>query len=234
MRRAPTPAANRSVPRPGPDRASKRPRSRRCARSVTEYADVVAELLPQPVLAAIITQHTPGTEPDPPPKPGDDEKASLGLVIALFLVVIVVWLVEVLGSALLNGLRWLLLGRGAKGERTSTASRVRHGADTGRKVLLAVTPTRLYLFEVVDSFLDRLSGTQRPAEQRLRFLYCIDRSAIRSARVTWYRLNPVRLVIDFTDGSWTSFANWRYMRRRHAQEFAEVLNRGVVAHRERP
>ncbi|MEE3919278.1 hypothetical protein V2I01_15795 [Micromonospora sp. BRA006-A] len=31
------------------------------------------------------------------------------------------------------------------------------------------------------------------------------RSGVASARVGWHRLNPKRLRIDFTDGSWLSF-----------------------------
>lgn len=195
------------------------------------YRDVLPELVPdEPVLEAVLTAHTPGTEPEPPP--GPDEKVLRGVMVVVVVLALLTEpprLLDAAGWFARRLLQWLFLGCGARGDRTSTAARVRHLRREHEKLLLAVTPTSLYVIDAPDPFPARRRWRTRcrPDEQRPRLLCRLDRSEIRNARVTWYRLNPGRLVVHFTDGSWTSFADSGNMGRRRAKAFAAVLNHVV-------
>ncbi|MEV4384444.1 hypothetical protein AB0J68_01745 [Micromonospora sp. NPDC049580] len=59
------------------------------------------------------------------------------------------------------------------------------------------------------SYQARLTDLVEPDELRAaaetRIVWSVPRPAVADARVGWHRLNPKRLRIEFTDGSWLAF-----------------------------
>ncbi|MEU2613050.1 hypothetical protein ABZ570_15935 [Micromonospora sp. NPDC007271] len=112
------------------------------------------------------------------------------------------------GDRLVDRMLWGVAGRGAPG---SAASRLHHALHPPRPdlavrdTLLAVTDGRL--LACVSGPMKLLSS--REDDDRsvagTGIAWSAARAEVASARVGWHRLNPKRLRIDFTDGSWLAF-----------------------------
>ncbi|MEV4508546.1 hypothetical protein AB0K00_06265 [Dactylosporangium sp. NPDC049525] len=185
------------------------------------YAAPLAELAPgERVLAAVVTNAPMGLDPPLPPDGGDHPAtagSAAGSVAATIL------------SPPKPGqgfFWWLLFGRSAAGAPTSTAAASRRACLGHHPLMLVVTDTRLRLYEPRDGayFVDDAGNAAKPATERLLPLWDTPRSAVRSARVGWHRLHRNRLTIEFTDGSWASFASLFQMGRRKASTIVAALN----------
>ncbi|MEV0562953.1 hypothetical protein [Dactylosporangium sp. NPDC050588] len=186
------------------------------------YAEALAELAPgERVLAAVVAKAPLGLGPPLPPD-GDDSPVTAGSAAGA------------VAGAILSPPKpgqgffwWLVFGRSAAGAATSTAAAC-HAATlgTGGPLLLVVTDARLRLYEPLDQahFIDEPKYHTRPATERLRPVWDVPRAGVRSARVGWHRLSPSRLTIEFTDGSWASFAGLLTMGRRKAAPVVAALN----------
>lgn len=184
------------------------------------YADALAELAPgERVLAAVVANAPLGVDPPLPPV-GDDGPATAGTVAGA--------VAGAIPSPPKPGqgfFWWLLFGRSGRGAATSTAAACRKATLGHNPLLLVVTDARLRLYEPRDQayFIDEPSLHGRPAGERLLALWDAPRSEVRSARAGWHRLHPGRLTVEFTDGSWVSFASLLHLSRRKARTVVTAL-----------
>ncbi|WP_174526756.1 hypothetical protein [Micromonospora maritima] len=177
----------------------------------TSYRDRIDRLVEpgERVLAHAKAGPAHGAQPAPPPDPATPEtpagRVHVGAVVSNLISPLVAW---DRGDRLVDRLVWGVAGRGAAG---STASRLCHALNPPnpelavRDVVLAVTDRRLLAclsgpMRVLSSREDDERAVARTAVVR-----SVPRAEVASARVGWHRLNPKRLRVDFTDGSWLAF-----------------------------
>ena len=177
-----------------------------------KYADGVARLLTpgERLLAVAEARMAYGLAP-PEPQGADKSETSsakgpgfLGVLLNLISPTVAFSA----GDRLVDLIVYGVAGRGAPG---SYASQMRYSGwhrttrERGlRLTMLAVTDQRLLLCRTgpVKVWSDREDDQ---AVAGMEMLWSAPRAAVAGARVGWHRLNPKRLRIDFTDGSWLSF-----------------------------
>ncbi|WP_406074302.1 hypothetical protein [Micromonospora sp. NBC_01638] len=101
-----------------------------------------------------------------------------------------------------------IAGRGAPGSAASTLQHSRRPvppATTLDDTILAVTDRRLLVCASGPVKLWSSKADDERAVAETRVVWSAPRAAVADARVGWHRLNPKRLRIEFTDGSWLSF-----------------------------
>ena len=172
------------------------------------YAEGLARLLdPDEQLRALAQARTgmgqSPADPQPPKPPSGGGPGFLGVVL------------NVLGPIISFGrlddaATRLFLGVGGQGEPGSAASLLHHAATAGkvtdlRESVLAVTDRRLVLATTGRMTLTSSQAEDDRARGDLEIRFALPRAAVARAHVGWYRLNPRRLRIDFTDGSWLAF-----------------------------
>lgn len=78
-------------------------------------------------------------------------------------------------------------------------------ATTTRDTILAVTDGRLLVCVSGPMKLWSSRADDERAAAETRIVWSAARTTVAAARVGWHRLNPKRLRIEFTDGSWLAF-----------------------------
>ncbi|MEU8296178.1 hypothetical protein AB0C04_02675 [Micromonospora sp. NPDC048909] len=176
----------------------------------TSYRDRIGQLAEpgERVLAYAKAEAANGVTPAPPPAPAAPAapgRVTVGSALLNVLVPLVTWAP---GDRLVDRIAWGVAGRGVPG---SAASRLHHAlrsprpVGTVRDVLLAATDRRLLVCLTGPV---KLLSTREDDERSLaetRIAWSASRAEVASARVGWHRLNPKRLRLDFTDGSWLAF-----------------------------
>ncbi|OKI73863.1 hypothetical protein [Micromonospora sp. CB01531] len=176
----------------------------------TRYRDRIGQLADpgERVLASAKAEVANGATPPPPPEPAAPEtagRATVGSVLLNVLAPLATW---DRGDRLVDVIAWGIAGRGAPG---SAASRLHRAVNPLRPdgrlrhTLLAVTDRRLLVCLTGPV---KLLANQADEERSLAetgVAWSASRADVASARVGWHRLNPKRLRIDFTDGSWLAF-----------------------------
>ncbi|MFI0791686.1 hypothetical protein ACH4OY_03130 [Micromonospora rubida] len=176
------------------------------------YAEGVSRLLTpgERLLAVTRADVAAGvTAPEPPAGPDADAGAGAGGgpgPLGILLNVLSPLVVFATGDRLVDRVLYGVAGRGVPGSAASRLAladrqvatrpglRERVLAATDRRLLLCVTgPTSIW------------SGNSDPSAAELEVAWSVPRAAVAVARVGWHRLNPKRLRIDFTDGSWAAF-----------------------------
>ncbi|WP_174534997.1 hypothetical protein [Micromonospora chalcea] len=176
----------------------------------TRYRDPIDRLVEpgERVLAHAKADVGQGLAPAPPPEPestAEPGRRTVGSVLLNILLPLATW---DRGDRLVDLIGWGIAGRGQPGSAASRLHRALRPARPDlqvRETLLAVTDRRLLVCRTGGVKL--LAG--REAEERAlaetSVAWSAARAEVASARVGWHRLNPKRLRIDFTDGSWLSF-----------------------------
>ncbi|MFU8872187.1 hypothetical protein [Micromonospora sp. SL4-19] len=160
------------------------------------------------VLAHALAEVGGGLTPPPPPDdvaPDAPGRRTVASVLLNLLVPLATWHG---GDRLVDLIGWGTAGRGAPGSAASRLHRALNPARPDGKVrhtLLAVTDRRLLVCVTgaVKVLSNREDDERALAETRVA--WSAPRAEVASARVGWHRLNPKRLRIDFTDGSWLAF-----------------------------
>ncbi|SBT50750.1 hypothetical protein [Micromonospora auratinigra] len=174
------------------------------------YLDPLARLVEpgERVLAYAQAEVGGGVTPPPPPAPattGAPDRVTVTSVLLNLLLPLATW---ERGDRLVDLVGWGIAGRGASG---SAASRLHEAVSPARPdgklrhTVLAVTDRRL--LACVTGPVKLLSGAADDERSLAgtRVAWAASRAEVASARVGWHRLNPKRLRIDFTDGSWLAF-----------------------------
>ncbi|MEH0982135.1 hypothetical protein [Micromonospora sp. CPCC 205556] len=172
------------------------------------YAEGVTRLLPAGERLRVVAEANVGlglTPQDPPqpdrPEPGGGGPGLLGGLLNLLSPNITLGRADAFAQ-------WLFFGVGGRGAPGTEASLLHHALVTGvkgpglRRAVLAVTDQRLLLGATARTGLTSSLAEDERAMADIELLRAVPRSAVARARVGWYRLNPKRLRIDFTDGSW--------------------------------
>ncbi len=175
------------------------------------YLDRIGQLVEpgEQVLAYAKADAAKGAPPVAPPDAAEPEapagRVSVGAVLLNLISPLISW---GWGDRLVDRVAWGVAGRGGAG---SAASRLHHALHPRRPdlavrdTLLAVTDRRLL---VCVSGPMKLLSSRADDERALAetgIAWSASRAEVASARVGWHRLNPKRLRIDFTDGSWLAF-----------------------------
>ncbi|QLQ38882.1 hypothetical protein [Micromonospora robiginosa] len=176
----------------------------------TRYREAIGRLVEpgERVLAQAKADVGGGLTPPPPPEPAPTAgpgRRTVGSVLLNVLLPLATW---ERGDRLVDLVGWGIAGRGAPGSAASRLHRAvsASGPDVQvRETLLAVTDRRLLVCRTGGVKL--LGG--RDAEERAlaetEVVWAVARAEVASARVGWHRLNPKRLRLTFTDGSWLAF-----------------------------
>ncbi|MER7455570.1 hypothetical protein [Micromonospora sp. NPDC126480] len=173
------------------------------------YAEGLARLLDPGEQLRALAQAREGmgagpADPQPPQPPADGGGPGfLGVVLNVLGPIITFGRLDDAVTRLFFGVS----GRGGPG---SAASLLRHALTVGkvtdlRESVLAVTDKRLLLATTGRMTLTSGAAADDRARSDLEVRFALPRAAVAGARVGWYRLNPRRLRIDFTDGSWLAF-----------------------------
>jgi hypothetical protein len=175
------------------------------------YLDRIGQLVEpgERVLAYAKADAANGAVPPPPPVAATPQaprgRVSVGSVLLNLISPLVGW---AWGDRLVDRVIWGIAGRGASG---SAASRLRHALDRPapdlavREIVLVATDRRLL---VCVSGPVKLLSSRQDQERSVAetgIAWSASRAEVASARVGWHRLNPKRLRLDFTDGSWLAF-----------------------------
>jgi hypothetical protein len=177
----------------------------------TGYRDRIGQLVEpgEQVLAYAKTGAAQGATPPPPPDAARPEAPAGGVSAGAVLLNLISPLIgSERGDRLVDRVVWGVAGRGAPG---SAASRLHHALRPPkpdlavRDTLLVATDRRLLVcvsgpMKVLAS---RKDDERAVAETGIA--WSAPRAEVASARVGWHRLNPKRLRLDFTDGSWLAF-----------------------------
>ncbi|MFF5054075.1 hypothetical protein ACFY1S_12925 [Micromonospora sp. NPDC000663] len=161
------------------------------------------------VLAVAKTGIAQGSLPADPPDPQRPEPSRPGGVVASALLNLISPLVSFpAGDRLVDRITHGVAGRGAPGSAASTLQYARRPvppATSIRDTILAVTDKRFLVCEsgAVKLWSSRADDERAAAETTI--VWSVPRAEVAAARVGWHRLNPKRLRIDFTDGSWLAF-----------------------------
>ncbi|WP_433389244.1 hypothetical protein [Micromonospora sp. KLBMP9576] len=132
------------------------------------------------------------------------------------------------GDRLVDRVCWGVAGRGAAGSVAARLHRALHpprSPGTVRDTLIAATDQRLLvcLTGAVKLFAWRADDERSLAGTRV--VFAAARTEVAAARVGWHRLNPKRLRVDFTDGSWLAFTVPIAESGRPLREVAAALSR---------
>lgn len=176
----------------------------------TSYRDRIGQLVEpgERVLAYAQAEVGGGATPPPPPDeaaPDVRGRATVTSVLLNLLIPLATW---DRGDRLVDLIGWGIAGRGAPGSAASRLHRAINPARPGGKLrhtVLAVTDRRLLVCVTgaVKLLSNRADDELSLAETRVA--WAAPRAEVASARVGWHRLNPKRLRVDFTDGSWLAF-----------------------------
>ncbi|MFG2054065.1 hypothetical protein ACGFI9_08515 [Micromonospora sp. NPDC048930] len=176
----------------------------------TSYLDRIGQLVEpgERVLAYAQAEVGGGVTPPPPPDevaPDAPGRATVTSVLLNLLVPLATW---DRGDRLVDLIGWGIAGRGAPGSAASRLHRALHPPRPDGKLrhtLLAVTDRRLLACVTGEvKLLSKREDDERSLAET-RVAWAAPRAEVASARVGWHRLNPKRLRIDFTDGSWLAF-----------------------------
>ncbi|GAB3948279.1 hypothetical protein [Micromonospora vulcania] len=111
------------------------------------------------------------------------------------------------GDRIVDRIAYGVAGRGAAGSSASTLHHARRPVPptTLQDTVLAVTDQRLLVCVSgpVQLWSSRVDDERAVAGTRVA--WSAPRAVVADARVGWHRLNPKRLRIEFTDGSWLAF-----------------------------
>lgn len=175
------------------------------------YAEGVTRLLPAGERLRVVAEVRVGLglTPEDPPQPAQPRSDGggpgfLGVLLNLISPNITFGRADTFAE-------WLFFGVGGRGAPGSEASLLHHQLAAGTKgsgvryLVLAVTDQRLLLGATGRTGLTSSQEEDERAMADIELLRSVPRSAVARARVGWYRLNPKRLRIDFTDGSWLAF-----------------------------
>ncbi|MET7831642.1 hypothetical protein ABZS44_02290 [Micromonospora sediminicola] len=177
----------------------------------TGYRDRIDRLVEpdERVLAHATAGVANGAQPPAPPDAAPPEapggRVHVGAVLFNLISPLIVW---DRGDRLVDRVVWGVAGRGAPG---SAASRLRHALNPPnpelavRDVVLAVTDRRLLACLSGPTTVLSSRADDARAVARTAVVWSVSRAEVASARVGWHRLNPKRLRVDFTDGSWLAF-----------------------------
>ncbi|MFG1648833.1 hypothetical protein ACGFIE_02810 [Micromonospora sp. NPDC049275] len=167
------------------------------------------------VAKAEIAQGIPPADPPAVDRPADppaaDRPASsraAGIVCGVLLNLLVPLLSFPRGDRIVDRVIFGVAGRGAPGSAASTLRHARRPVPPVTALedtILAVTDRRLLVCASgpVKLWSSRADDERAAAETRI--VWSVPRPAVADARVGWYRLNPKRLRIEFSDGSWLAF-----------------------------
>ncbi|WFF02448.1 hypothetical protein [Micromonospora sp. WMMD964] len=163
------------------------------------------------VLAIAKTEIAQGARPAEMPATDSPESSSGGRggILASGLLNLISPLISFsAGDRLVDRVAYGIAGRGAPG---SAASALQHSrrpvppATTVEDTILAVTDRRLLVCASGPMKLWSSQADDERAAAQTRVVWSAPRAAVADARVGWHRLNPKRLRIRFTDGSWLAF-----------------------------
>ncbi|MEO3773750.1 hypothetical protein [Micromonospora sp. B9E7] len=163
------------------------------------------------VLAVAKTEIAQGARPAEMPATGSPESSAGGrggVVSGVLLNLISPLISFSAGDRLVDRIIYGVAGRGAPG---SAASALQHSrrpvppATTIEDTILAVTDRRLLVCASGPTKLWSSQADDERAAAQTQVVWSAPRAAVANARVGWHRLNPKRLRIEFTDGSWLAF-----------------------------
>lgn len=176
----------------------------------TSYRERIGQLVEpgEQVLAYAQTEIAGGVTPPPPPDEAAADAPGRATVTSVLLNLLVPLATWDRGDRLVDLIGWGIAGRGAPGSAASRLHRAFNPARPDgqlRHTVLAVTDRRLLVCVTGPV---KLLSNREDDERSLagtRVAWAAARTEVASARVGWHRLNPKRLRIDFTDGSWLAF-----------------------------
>ncbi|GAA2615506.1 hypothetical protein GCM10010399_53140 [Dactylosporangium fulvum] len=144
---------------------------------------------------------TPPPPPDPAPAPASGPISPGAVVLNLVDPLVS----SARGDRLVDRIVWGVAGRGAPGSAASRLHRAVQPDPALHDIVLAVTDRRL--LACLTGPLKLLSSRDDDARAvaEMQVAWAAPRSGVAAARVGWHRLNPKRLRIVFTDGSWLAF-----------------------------
>lgn len=161
------------------------------------------------VLAVAKTGIAQGALPPDPPDPQRPEPTRAGGVISGVLLNLISPLVSFpAGDRLVDRITHGVAGRGAPGSAASTLQYARRPvppATSIKDTILAVTDKRFLVCESGPLKLWSNRADDERAAAETTIVWSAPRAEVAAARVGWHRLNPKRLRVDFTDGSWLAF-----------------------------
>ncbi|MGW2623277.1 hypothetical protein [Micromonospora taraxaci] len=163
------------------------------------------------VLAIAKTEIAQGARPAEMPAPESPESSGNGrggVVSSVLLSVISPLISFSAGDRLVDRVVYGIAGRGAPGSAASALQHARRPvppATTTEDTILAVTDRRLLVCASGPMKLWSSQADDEKAAAETRVVWSAPRTAVANAWVGWHRLNPKRLRIRFTDGSWLAF-----------------------------
>ncbi|WP_406077639.1 hypothetical protein [Micromonospora sp. NBC_00858] len=163
------------------------------------------------VLAVAKTEIAQGVLPADPPQaeqPGSSGAGGGGGVSGALLNLLSPLFSFPAGDRIVDRVTHGVAGRGAPGSSASTLQHARRPvppATTLNDTVLAVTDRRLLVCASGPTKLWSSQADDERAVAETRVVWSAPRTAVADARVGWHRLNPKRLRIEFTDGSWLAF-----------------------------
>ncbi|SIN29933.1 hypothetical protein [Micromonospora cremea] len=161
------------------------------------------------VLAVAKTEIAQGVlPPDPPAAEPPEPSGGGGGVSGVLLNVLSPLLSFPAGDRIVDRVTHGVAGRGSPGSLASTLQHSRRPvppATTLDDTVLAVTDRRLLVCASGPVKLWSSRADDERAVAGTRVVWSAPRAAVADARVGWHRLNPKRLRVEFTDGSWLAF-----------------------------
>ncbi|MET7671533.1 hypothetical protein [Micromonospora luteifusca] len=179
----------------------------------TSYQERLGQLVEpgERVLAVAKAEIAQGVHPaDPPVAEGPQPSGSgRGGVVAGVLLNLISPLISFpAGDRVVDRITYGVAGRGVPGSAASTLRYSRRPVPpvtTLYDTILAVTDRRLLACSSGPTKLWSSQTDDARAIAETRVVWSAPRAAVAHARVGWHRLNPKRLRIEFTDGSWLAF-----------------------------
>ncbi|MEU7840384.1 hypothetical protein AB0B39_05360 [Micromonospora sp. NPDC049114] len=166
------------------------------------------------MLAVAKAEIAQGVGPADPPAadpPAVDRPASsraAGVVSGVLLNLLVPLLSFSAGDRIVDRVAFGVAGRGVPGSAASTLRYARRPVPPVTSIedtVLAVTDRRLLVCASGPMTIWSSRADDERAAAATRIVWSVPRPAVADARVRWHRLNPKRLRIEFTDGSWLAF-----------------------------
>ncbi|MEU8179811.1 hypothetical protein AB0B85_07635 [Micromonospora sp. NPDC049044] len=164
------------------------------------------------VLAIAKTSIAQGVLPADPPVEVSPESSSKisrrGVALGALLNLVSPLISFSAGDRIVDRVAYGVAGRGAPGSAASTLRYSRRPVPpvtTIDDTILAVTDRRLLVCASGPLKLWSSQADDDRAAAETQVVWSAPRSAVADARVGWHRLNPKRLRIEFTDGSWLAF-----------------------------
>ncbi|MEV4821942.1 hypothetical protein [Micromonospora sp. NPDC049274] len=133
---------------------------------------------------------------------------AAGVVCGVLLNLLVPLLSFPRGDRIVDRVIFGVAGRGAPGSAASTLRHARRPVPPVTALedtILAVTDRRLLVCASGPVKLWSSRADDERAAAGTRVVWSVPRPTVADARVGWYRLNPKRLRIEFSDGSWLAF-----------------------------